>query len=181
MLRAIGLLLPLGLDTFAVAAALAAGGLPATARLRTTALLTGFEAGMPVVGLAAGGLTGRAVGGAGELAGSGLVMAVGAWMLLDTEAVVPGAGALEGRGLRAALVLGFAVSLDELAIGLAFGLVGVPAALAVTLIAVQAALASQLGLRVGARAGAAVPEIAERIAGIALLVAGGALAAGRLA
>ena len=172
MLRAIGLLLPLALDTFAVAAALGSGGLPRRQRRRVSLILTGFEAGMPLVGLAVGALAGRALGHAGDLAGAVLLAGVGGWMLLAGEDAGSGARALERGGLAAAVALGLSVSLDELAIGLSLGLVGVPVAAAVALIAVQAAVATQLGLRLGRRLGALAPEAAERLAGVGLAAIG---------
>src|SRR5437867_2732261 len=44
------LVVPLGLDTFAVAAALGISGLPRRDRLRVTLLFTAFETAMPVIG-----------------------------------------------------------------------------------------------------------------------------------
>jgi hypothetical protein len=46
--------LPLGLDTFAVAAAIGMIGVTSSTRTRVTALFTAFEAGMPLIGLALG-------------------------------------------------------------------------------------------------------------------------------
>ncbi len=54
LVKLIALVLPLGLDTFAVAAALGVAGLEPKRRLRLSLLMTGFEAGMPLVGLALG-------------------------------------------------------------------------------------------------------------------------------
>ena len=51
----------------------------------------------------------------------------------------------------AILVLGLSISLDELAIGFAAGLLGISILILVPLIAVQAFVASQLGMLVGAR------------------------------
>ena len=62
--RLIALVLPLGLDTFAVAAAL--GALGVQQRLTVSALFTAFEAGMPLIGLALGAPLGHAIGGAAD-------------------------------------------------------------------------------------------------------------------
>jgi putative Mn2+ efflux pump MntP len=83
------------------------------------------------------------------------------------------------RGL-AAVGLGISISTDELAIGFSLGLVGAPIALAIVLIALQAFVATQLGLRLGARAGSRVREGAERVAGVALIVLAVVLAALRV-
>ena len=53
-----GLLLPLALDTFALAAALGVAGLEQRDRLRVSLVFTAFEAGTPIVGLALGRLIG---------------------------------------------------------------------------------------------------------------------------
>src|SRR5258708_9224788 len=55
---AAGLLLPLGLDTFALAAALGMAGLEKRDRLRVTLVFTAFEAVMPIAGM----LIGRVAG-----------------------------------------------------------------------------------------------------------------------
>lgn len=54
MFKLIGFVLPLGLDTFAVAFAVLGTGLSTFQRLRATILFMAFEAGMPLVGLAIG-------------------------------------------------------------------------------------------------------------------------------
>lgn len=169
----VGLLLPLGLDTFALAAALGVAGLEKHDRLRITLVFTAFEAGMPVVGLVAG----RFVGGLiGEWAGYGgiLFLLVAGALLLR-----PGKDENEeerrlrllthARGL-AILDLGLSISVDELTVGLSAGLLGLPIALAVVWIAVQAFLVAQLGLRFGARIGEVMRERSEQAAGAALIV-----------
>lgn len=154
--------LPLGLDTFAVAAALGAGGLPRRQRLRISLTATAFEAAMPVVGLLAGRGLGAAIGGIADWVAAGALVLLGAWMLRGGEAerTVGGAGLL---------AFGLSVSLDELAIGFTIGLLRLPLAAAVAVIAAQAFVAAQLGLRLGARLRETGRERAERLAGLALL------------
>jgi putative Mn2+ efflux pump MntP len=50
--KMIALVIPLGLDTFAVAAALGMLGTTPATRLRVSVLFTAFEAGMPLIGVA---------------------------------------------------------------------------------------------------------------------------------
>src|SRR6266550_3410133 len=57
-----GIILPLGLDTFALAAALGVAGIPANRRGPTSLILAAFEAGMPIVGFLIGGAVGHAIG-----------------------------------------------------------------------------------------------------------------------
>jgi putative Mn2+ efflux pump MntP len=166
--RLVALVVPLALDTFAVCAALAAGGLARRERRRVGAVLVAFEAGMPVVGLVLGRGAAAAIGGAAEWVALAGLAAVGVWLLVEREELRP----------DALLLLGLAVSFDELAIGFSFGLLRISMVWAVALIAVQAVIASQLGFRLGgrvARAGA----LAERGAGAALLAIALALLAAR--
>lgn len=173
--RLIAFVLPLGLDSFAVAAALGATGrLSGRTRLRISALFVAFEAGMPLLGLAAGAPLAKATGDVADYLAAAAVIAVGAWMLAhggsDDEAETADRLA-SARGL-AILGLGIGISLDELAVGFGIGLTRLPLIPAVVAIAVQASFGVQLGLRLGARIGERFGEIAERLAGLALIALG---------
>lgn|SRR5487761_1876670 len=171
LLRLLAFVLPLGLDSFAVAAALgAAGRLTARDRLRISVLFVVFEGGMPLIGLAAGAPLARAVGGVADYLAAGALAALGTWMLLSRgdqdERRAARLGAAHGAAL---LGLGISSSLDELAIGFSLGLARVAIPAVISAIAVQAFLAAQLGLHLGARIGERFREGAERIAGAALI------------
>lgn len=170
MLKLILFVLPLGLDTFAVSAALGIRGLPARDRLRVSLLMAGFEMAMPIVGLLLGRALGGLVGGAADYVAIGVLASVGTWMVVhdedgEGEKAVRLAG---GHGL-VLLALGVSVSLDELAIGFTIGLLHLSLWLAVALIGAQALVFSQLGLRLGARLNETLRERAERAAGVALI------------
>jgi len=175
----LGLIVPLALDTFALAAALGVAGLPPEDRQRTSLILTAFEATMPIVGAAVGTALGDAIGPyAGWTAIAALAIA-GVLMLRpsDEDAETARLALLaRARGI-AILDLGLAVSLDELAIGFSLGLLGLSLPVAVAWIAVQAFVAAQVGLRVGSRLGEAVRERAEWLAGVVLLLLAFGLAA----
>src|SRR3954447_17956629 len=123
MLKLLLFVLPLGLDTFAVSAALGMRGLPARQRLRVSLLMSGFELAMPVVGLLVGRALGTLVGNAADSVAIALLGLLGAWMLVhDDEDVGATVGQVAtGQGL-ALLALGVSISLDELAIGFTIGL-----------------------------------------------------------
>jgi putative Mn2+ efflux pump MntP len=162
--------LPLGLDTFAVSAALGMRGLPKRQRLRVSLLMCGFEMAMPVVGLLLGNGLGRLVGNAADYVAIAALGVLGLWMLLHEEdgEGEKAAQLAEGRGLLL-LSLGISISLDELAIGFTIGLLRLSLWLAVVLIGAQAFTFAQLGLRLGSRLSEAFRERAERLAGLALL------------
>ena len=168
-----GLLLPLALDTFALAAALGMAGLERRDQLRVALVFTVFEAGMPIAGLLVGRVAGSLIG---EWAGYGgiLFLLIAGFLLLrpgqrehDEERRVRLLA--HARGL-AIIDLGLSISVDELTVGLSAGLLGLSIALTVIWIAVQAFAAAQLGLRLGARLGEEVRERSKQAAGVALIL-----------
>lgn len=177
-----GLLLPLGVDTFAIAAALGVAGLAGTARRRASLVMAIFEAGMPVVGVVVGTAAGVV---AGRLAGwiaIALLVTAGVLMLRrDEEGEEDRVRSLASMHGLALVTVGLSVSIDELAVGLSLGLAGIPLALGVAWIAVQALVAAEAGMRLGGRVGERIREGAERLAGLALIAVAALLLALRLA
>jgi putative Mn2+ efflux pump MntP len=101
----------------------------------------------------------------GHVAGGLVLVAVGVWMLFEDEG--------EGTATKPLLALALGISVDELAIGVSLGLLGVSAALAVGLVAAQAVVASQIGVRLGGRVRS---ERVEKLAAAALIALGIAFA-----
>jgi manganese efflux pump family protein len=183
LLRLLAFVLPLGLDSFAVAAAVGATGKPTgPARWRISALFMIFEAGMPLIGLAVGAPLARAVGDVADYLAAAAVIAVGGWMLLHSndEREEEQAGRLVAAHGLALIGLGVSISLDELAIGFSLGLARLPTVPVIVAIGAQAFAAAQLGLRLGARIGERFREAAERLAAVALIALGLFLIAKRL-
>lgn len=181
VIKLIALVVPLGLDTFAVAAALGVAGLDPHRRLRVSLLMAAFEAGMPLIGLALGAPLGRAIGPAADYVAIGLLVIFGLYVLLAGDDDDDKVGKLALASGWSALLLGVSVSLDELAIGFTLGLLRLPAVLVIVLIGAQAFILSQLGLRLGARVSSRIREGAERFAGLALAVLGVGLLIEKLA
>jgi manganese efflux pump family protein len=177
--KLIALVLPLGLDTFAVAAAIGLIGVSSSARRRVSLLFTGFEAGMPLVGLALGVPLGHAIGAAAEYVAIAVLIAFGIYTLAGDDDDERVAALAQMSGVRT-IALGISISLDELAIGFTLGLLHISAALVIALIAVQTLIVTQLGLRLGNRLGERIREGAERLAGVALTTLGIILLAERL-
>lgn len=171
--KLVALVFPLGLDTFAVAAALGALGVSGRHRLRISMLFTVFEAGMPLIGLALGAPLGRALGDTADYIAIAVLLAFGLYTLLGSEDEDDERlGQLIHLRGTSAILLGVSISLDELAIGFTLGLLRLPAALVIVLIAVQTFIVTQLGLRLGHRLTNRLREGAQRLAGLALAVLG---------
>jgi manganese efflux pump family protein len=177
-LKLIALVVPLGLDTFAVAAALGMSGVTRQDRVRVTVLFTVFEMGMPLVGFLVGAIAGSVAGAAADYIAIAILIALGVYMLWprggetdDAERV----GLLARTRGFAAIGLGISISLDELAIGFTLGLLRFPVLLVIGLIGIQTLVVTQAGLRLGSRIGEAVRERAEQLAGIVLAGLGAVL------
>ncbi len=183
MLKLILFVLPLGLDTFAVAAALGLRGLPARERLRVSLLMSSFEAAMPIFGLLLGRGLGSALGNVADYVAVAMLALVGVYILFVEDDEVGGerVSSLTSRRGAALLMLGISISLDELAMGFTIGLLHLSIVLAVILIGAQAFLLAQVGLRLGARLGSVAAELAEKLAGVALLGLAALLLVERLA
>jgi putative Mn2+ efflux pump MntP len=182
-LTLIALVVPLGLDTFAVAAALGMSGLTRRDRIRVTALFTIFETGMPVVGIVLGTVAGNVAGKAADYVAIVILIGLGIFMLWprrDDRDEPERVGLLaRTRGL-AAVGLGISISLDELAIGFTLGLLRFSVLLVIALIGIQTLIVTQAGLRLGSRIGETVRERAEQLAGVVLAILGVVLLAERV-
>ena len=180
-LTLIALVVPLGLDTFAVSAALGMAGLSARDRTRVSLIFTAFEVGMPLVGFFAGNLAGRAAGNAADYLAIAILIGLGLFLLRpqaddeDTRLSL----LARTRGL-AVLGLGVSISIDELAIGFTIGLLHFPVLVILVLIGIQTFVLTQVGIRLGQRIGERIREGAERLAGVALALLGSVLLAEKL-
>jgi putative Mn2+ efflux pump MntP len=169
-LKLIALIIPLGLDSFAVAAALGIGGVKGRTGLRVSALFGAFEFIMPLIGFAIGAPVGNAIGSTGDYVAIAVLLGLG----ISMARVQPGEGEPKDpleqiRGFKGFL-LGLSISIDELVIGFTLGLLRGPVLLVAVLVGVQAFVFSQIGLRLGARLGEHVREGAERLAGAVLIL-----------
>jgi len=182
MLTLVAFVLPLGLDSFAVAAALGASQI-ATAwqRLRISLVFVIFEGGMPLIGLALGSALARGIGHIADYLAAVAVIGIGIWMLLadDEDEEDQARRIMISRGL-ALVGLGISISLDELAIGFGIGLVQLPVSAVIAAIALQAFVAAQLGLAIGAKIAERWRERAGQVAGVALILLGAYLIARQL-
>jgi putative Mn2+ efflux pump MntP len=173
VLKLLAFVLPLGLDSFAVAAAIGAARVTAAGRLRISLVFVIFEGGMPLIGLGLGTALARGIGHVASYLAGASVIAIGAWMLIaaDTGEEEKASRLITSRGL-ALVALGISISVDELAIGFTIGLAHLPVAAIIVAVALQAFIAAQLGLAAGHRIAERWRERAEQAAGIALMLLG---------
>jgi putative Mn2+ efflux pump MntP len=171
-LKLAALVVPLGLDTFGVAVALGLAGLPREHRLRVSLLFAGFEAAMPLIGVALGAPLGHEIGSVADYIAAGLIVALGAYVLLSEREEEDRLLSLTQRGLFGALLLGVSISLDELAIGFSAGLLRLPILPLVIAVSAQAFIVTQIGLGLGGRVGDGMREASETVAGLALIALG---------
>ncbi|MDP9100678.1 MAG: manganese efflux pump MntP family protein [Actinomycetota bacterium] len=181
LLRLFAFVLPLGLDTFAVASAIGLGGLTRGQRWRISLVFGVCEGATPAVGLLLGGPLGSVLGTAADYAAVTILVAFGVFTLLRRD---------DGESLRASrmaaargpalLLLGLSVSLDETAIGFTLGLLRLPVVPVLVAIGVQAFAVAQLGFALGAALSERLRGAAQRLAGIALIVLGLVLLVERL-
>lgn len=169
-------ILPLSIDTFVLGAALGSSRLPAQHRLRTSLVLSCFEGGMPVIGFLIGAGLGGVIGPVADFGGAAVLAGVGIWMLRPGGEDAEELEEQRVRRLQAArgwtvVALGLSISVDEFAVGLGAGLLGLPLAVLIVIIIVQAFLAAQLGMRIGARLADEARESAEKVAGGLLVLA----------
>jgi putative Mn2+ efflux pump MntP len=121
MLKLLAFVLPLGLDSFAVAAAIgAAQATTAWQRLRISLVFTVFEGGMPLIGLGLGSALAHGAGQVADYIAGRRAIGIGAWMLLSSDQDEEDKAARITTSVGPALIgLGISISLDEL--GLATG------------------------------------------------------------
>lgn len=171
--------LSLGLSNFAAAIGIGIPGTSSLTRLRVGAVFGLFETGMPIAGLALGSGLARALGGEARWVGAGLLMATGAWAVLQAvRSEAPSGSAAGVQGTGHLLLTGLALSIDNLAVGFALGAFHVNLLVAAVVIGAVSVALSLLGLELGSRIGATIGRRGEILGGLVLIAVGTAVAAG---
>lgn len=171
----------LGLDTLAVSLGLGLSGLPRARWARVGLTFALFEGLMPVVGLLIGQRLGTLLGAVAAYIAAAILIAIGGLEIKETvmddddDDDMPIALAPTGETRRPLALVGLSVSLDELAVGFALGVLHVPIGPALAYIAVQAFALTFVGLLIGRRLGRHFGERAELAAGVVLALLGVAL------
>ncbi len=173
LFKLVALIVPLGLDTFTVSAALGMNKIPARKKLGIALFFTAFEAGMPLVGLLAGKPLHNLAGNNADYAAFAILIVFGLYTLFhkkDDEQDKAKA-IIDSWGFSAFLI-GLAISIDEIAIGLTLGLLGFPIVPVLIAIGAQAFIFAQLGFWLGSKLSEKFRENAENLSGIALIFIG---------
>lgn len=170
VLKIAAFVVPLGLDTLAVAVAL---GVRGVGPLRPALAFAFFEAVMPLVGLLLGHLAGARFETPAVVAGGIILLAVAAYIAKEALEDEDEAENLSFTSLKTAAFAGLGISMDEVAIGFPMGTSGLPVPETIAAIALQAFVVTLVGIAVGKRLSEAFGRRTSRLAG---LVAAGAFA-----
>lgn len=160
--------IPLGFDTLAVAVAL---GLRGLGPLRPALVFALFEGLMPLLGLLLGHVVGRHFETPAVVAGGIVLLGVAAYMLKETRDDEDETANVSFTSLRNAMLAGFGISMDELAIGFPMGTSGLPIPATVVAITAQAFVVTFGGIIAGRRVGQAFGQRASRAAAIVAALA----------
>jgi putative Mn2+ efflux pump MntP len=170
----------LGLNNFGASIAIGVSGVDRRTGLKVATVFGLCDVVMPAAGMLLGtSLAGR-LGGAARWTGAGILFVTAVWGLIEALRGgddTPRAQAWHGWRL---LVSGAALSLDDLAVGLALGTVRFPILLAVTAFGVMCFVMSIAGLKLGGKLGTVAGARGEVVAGIMLVCLSGVMAAGWL-
>ncbi len=162
----------LGLDTLAVSLGLGLSGLPRNRWLRVGLTFALCEGLMPVVGLLIGKRLGPSLGEIATYAAAAILVVIGGLEIREAIVDDDDSAPLPDDRRRPLILTGLSVSLDELAIGFALGVLHVSLGPALAYIAVQAFALTFVGLLIGRRLGKALGERAELAAGMVLTLLG---------
>jgi len=170
--------LSVGLDNFGAATAIGVSGVDRRLRLRVGIVFGIFEAGMPILGILVGHSVARDLGSYANPLAGGVLGLAGVYAVL-TELI--GTKAPPGNpelGFKRLVLLGAALSIDNLVIGFALGTFHVGLALAAVVIGLVSTVLSLLGLEVGSRLGERFGQRSELIGGVVLILVGVAVGTG---
>jgi manganese efflux pump family protein len=174
-----------GLSNFAAAIGIGLSGVDARTRLRVVIVFGTFEALMPILGLLLGRGVAQSLGPVTAYVGGGLLVAAGSFTLWqgrrrqseaprsDSEIAPTGT-----RRMGTLILIGAALSIDNLIVGFALGTYNVSLVLAAITIAVVSVAMSLVGLELGSRLGRSAEKWSGELGGGVLVLVGAAIALG---
>jgi putative Mn2+ efflux pump MntP len=177
VIRLVLVAVALGLSNFAASIGIGLAGVDARVRLRVGLAFGFFEVTMPVVGLLLGRHLAHAIGSASAYVGGGLLVATGAYGVIQARRGGPEPVPIGGSSL-ALIVTAAALSIDNLLAGLALGTQKISVPVSAVVIAGVSVGMSLVGLELGRRLGGAVEKRSQEIGGIVLILVGVTMASG---
>lgn len=169
-----------GLGNFGASIGIGLSGATPAIRIRVSVIFGIFEAGMPVVGLLVGRDAADALGNASRYAGGALLIAIGAWQLIQTARLSRKGVPAPPIATKRLLLTALALSMDNLVVGFSLGVQHTSIVVAVVVFAVVSVALSLLGLEFGRRLAKAVEFGSQYLAGIVLVAVGILVAVGEL-
>jgi manganese efflux pump family protein len=169
-----------GLGNFAAAIGIGISGVDARVRIRVGLVFGGFETAMPILGLLLGRRIAGPLGSKASLLGGALLIATGLFGLFQARRAHGKEGATLEMPMRRLLLVGAALSIDNLVVGLALGTSGTSLVEAVLTIGVVSVAMTLLGLELGSRLGSRFEQWAGELGAAVLVVVGIVVAAGVL-
>jgi len=167
-LKILAFVIPLGLDTFALAIAL---GLHGIRPLRPAVVFAIFEGVMPLFGIALARVVSERFATEATILGGVILLGIAAHAFYEGLRNEEDVKQVSFGSLRSAVLGGVAISTDELAAGFPLGASGLPVGLVLLAIVVQTLIFATLGVAIGNRVRANLARAASRYAGIAAGVA----------
>jgi len=179
--RIVAFVLPLGLDTLAIAIAL---GLQGQSPLRLALLFVVFETTMPLIGIVIGSVVGLWFETPAAYLSGLILLAVGCHMVREARHRKSEVQRVGLDSLRRIILAGLGILMDEIAIGFPLGALRLPIVAVLGAIAIQTFLVTVGGILVGRkinqRLGMQTSRLAGLAAGAAFLLLGGYLIMERL-
>jgi manganese efflux pump family protein len=172
--------LAVGLGNFGASIGIGLSGVAPRTRVKVSVVFGVFEAGMPLVGLLVGQGIAHALGDASRYCGGALLIAIGAWQVVQTARLARKGKQAPPITMRALILTAAALSVDNLVVGFSLGVQHVSVVEAVAVFAAVSVALSLLGLEFGRRLAAAVEFGSQYLAGIVLVAVGILVAVGEL-
>ena len=175
----------LGLDNLGACIGIGISGIDARTRLRVGVIFGLFETAMPIFGLLLGHSLTSTLGHAAHWTGAALLIATGIYSLVQAirspdSPTAQAPADPPGPQIRPLLVIGLALSIDNLAAGFALSTLHVNLAGAVAVIGAVSIAMSLIGLELGSRLGPRTGQRGELLGGLVLIGVGIAIATGVL-
>ena len=162
--RIVAFVLPLGLDTLAIAIAL---GLQGQSPLRPALLFVVFETVMPLIGIVIGRVVGLWFETPAAYLGGLILLAIGFHTIREARHRKNEVQRLALDSLQGIILAGVGISMDEIAIGFPLGALRLPIVAVLGAIAIQTFLVTVGGILVGRKINQRLGMQTSRLAGLA--------------